>query len=228
LEKDDGRGGLKKKPDFALARRKMVQEQLVARGIKDKRVLDAMMKVPRHLFVEEGLWHQAYGDFPLPIGQGQTISQPYIVALMTEALQLTGDDKVLEIGTGSGYQGAILAELTNQVLSIERISSMASKARKVLDELGYANVLIRVSDGTLGWQEEAPFAGIVVTAGAPEIPPTLMQQLQVGGRLVIPVGDEYSQTLLKVVKQERGYKEEDLGGVRFVKLIGNHGWKAEW
>ncbi|MCJ7664641.1 MAG: protein-L-isoaspartate(D-aspartate) O-methyltransferase [Desulfobacterales bacterium] len=206
----------------------MVQEQLVARGIKNKRVLDAMMKVHRHLFVEEGLWHQAYGDFPLPIGQGQTISQPYIVALMTEALQLTGDEKVLEIGTGSGYQGAILAELTNQVFSIERISSMASKARKILDELGYAHVLIRVSDGTLGWQEEAPFAGIIVTAGAPGIPPTLVQQLEVRGRLVIPVGNEYSQALLKVVKQEKGYKEEDLGGVRFVKLIGDHGWKADW
>ena len=219
---------MKKKPDFALARKKMVQEQLVARGIKDKRVLDAMMKVPRHLFVEEGLWHQAYGDFPLPIGEGQTISQPYIVALMTEALQLTGDDKVLEIGTGSGYQAAILAELTTHVFSIERISSMASKARKILDELGYANVLIRVSDGTLGWQEEAPFAGIIVTAGAPAIPPILVEQLEVEGRLVIPVGNEYSQTLLRVVKQEKGYRERDLGGVRFVKLIGDHGWKADW
>jgi protein-L-isoaspartate(D-aspartate) O-methyltransferase len=219
---------LKKTPDFALARKKMVQEQLVARGIKDKRVLDAMMKVTRHLFMEEGLWHQAYGDFPLPIGQGQTISQPYIVALMTEALQLTGNDKVLEIGTGSGYQAAILAELTAHVFSIERIGSMASKARKILDELGYANVLIRVSDGTLGWQEEAPFAAIIVTAGAPVIPPTLVEQLEVGGRLVIPVGNEYSQTLLKVVKQDKGYKEKDLGGVRFVKLIGDHGWKAEW
>jgi protein-L-isoaspartate(D-aspartate) O-methyltransferase len=219
---------LKKKPDFALARKKMVQEQLATRGIKDKRILDAMMKVPRHLFVEEGLWHQAYGDFPLPIGDGQTISQPYIVALMTEALQLTGDDKVLEIGTGSGYQAAILAELTTHLFSIERISSMASKARKTLDELGYANVLIRVSDGTLGWQEEAPFAGIIVTAGAPAIPPTLVDQLEVGGRLVIPVGNEYSQTLLKVVKQEKGYREKDLGGVRFVKLIGDHGWKADW
>ena len=219
---------MKKKPDFALARKKMVQEQLVARGIKDKRVLDAMMKVPRHLFMEEGLWHQAYGDFPLPIGEGQTISQPYIVALMTEALQLTGDDKVLEIGTGSGYQAAILAELTTHIFSIERISSMASKARKTLDELGYANVLIRVSDGTLGWQEEAPFAGIIVTAGAPAIPPTLVEQLAKGGRLVIPVGNEYSQTLLKVVKEDKGYKEKDLGGVRFVKLIGDHGWKADW
>jgi len=219
---------LKKTPDFALARKKMVQEQLIARGIKDKRVLDAMMKVPRHLFVEEGLWHQAYGDFPLPIGEGQTISQPYIVALMTEALQITDDEKVLEIGTGSGYQAAILAELTTHVFSIERISAVAAKARKILDQLGYANVLIRVSDGTLGWQEEAPFAGVIVTAGAPGIPSTLVEQLEVMGRLVIPVGNEYSQTLLKVIKQETGYKEKDLGGVRFVKLIGDHGWKADW
>lgn len=219
---------MKKTPDFALARKKMVQEQLIARGINDKRVLDAMMKVPRHLFVEEGLWHQAYGDFPLPIGEGQTISQPYIVALMTEALQVTGDEKVLEIGTGSGYQAAILAELTTHVYSIERISSVAAKARKILDQLGYASVLIRVSDGTLGWQEDAPFAGIIVTAGAPAIPPTLIEQLEMGGRLVIPVGNEYSQILLKVVKQEKGYKEKDMGGVRFVKLIGDHGWKADW
>ena len=216
-----------KKPDFALARRKMVKEQLVARRIKDKRILDAMEKVPRHLFVEEGLWHQAYGDFPLPIGQGQTISQPYIVALMTDALQLKGDEKVLEIGTGSGYQAAILAELTPRVFSIERISSMASRARKILDELGYATVLIRVSDGTYGWKDEAPFDGIMVTAGAPEIPSTLVEQLKVGGRLVIPVGDEHSQVLLKVVKKEKGFHEEDLGGVRFVKLVGEHGWKAE-
>jgi len=217
-----------KPPDFALARKRMVQEQLVARGIQDKRVLDAMMKVPRHLFVEEGLWHQAYGDFPLPIGEGQTISQPYIVALMTAVLHVKGDEKVLEIGTGSGYQAAILAELTKQVFSIERIGPMASKARKILDELGYANVLIQVSDGTYGWKEEAPFDGIIVTAGAPEIPSTLVEQLGKGGRLVIPVGDEYSQTLFTVVKKEKGYKREDLGGVRFVKLIGDHGWKAEW
>ena len=216
-----------KKPDFSLARRKMVKEQLVARQIKDRRILNAMKEVPRHLFVEEGLWHQAYGDFPLPIGEGQTISQPYIVALMTEALQLKGDEKVLEIGTGSGYQAAILAKLTKQVFSIERISAMASRARKLLDELGYANVLIRVSDGTYGWEEEAPFDGIIVTAGAPEIPSTLVEQLKEGGRLVIPVGDEHSQVLLKVVKKESGYREEDLGGVRFVKLIGDHGWKAE-
>jgi protein-L-isoaspartate(D-aspartate) O-methyltransferase len=217
-----------KKPDFALARKRMVQEQLVARGIKDTRVLDAMRKVPRHLFVEEGLWHQAYGDFPLPIGEGQTISQPYIVALMTEALHLRGGEKVLEIGTGSGYQAAVLAELTKQVLSIERIGSVAAKARKILDELGYANVLIRVSDGTHGWKEEVPFDGIIVTAGAPEIPSTLVAQLGARGRIVIPVGDEYSQTLFTVVKKEKGYKKRDLGGVRFVKLIGDHGWKADW
>jgi len=212
--------------DFALARRKMVQEQLLARGIKDERVLRAMMKVPRHLFLEEGLWSQAYGDFPLPIGEGQTISQPYIVALMTEALRLKGDDKVLEIGTGSGYQAAILAELAERVFSIERISSLAAKARRILDELGYANVLIKVSDGTYGWEEEAPFDGIIVTAGAPEIPKTLLRQLKVGGRLVIPVGNEYSQTLLRIARKESGYKEEDLGGCRFVRLIGDHGWRA--
>lgn len=215
-----------KTPDFALARKRMVREQLLARGIKDKRVLDAMMKIPRHLFVEEGLWHQAYGDFPLPIGEGQTISQPYIVALMTEALQLKGGEKVLEIGTGSGYQAAVLAELTKQVFSIERIGPIASNARKILDELGYANVLIRVSDGTYGWPEEGPFDGIIVTAGAPDLPHALMQQLKVGGRFVIPVGNEHTQTLFKVVRKEKGYKKVDLGGVRFVRLIGDHGWKA--
>lgn len=212
--------------DFALARKKMVQEQLVPRGIKDDRVLRAMRKVPRHLFLEEGLWPQAYGDFPLPIGEGQTISQPYIVALMTEAMDLKGDEKALEIGTGSGYQAAILAELAERVFTVERISSLAGKARKILDELGYANVLIKVSDGTHGWKEEAPFDGIIVTAGAPDVPQTLLRQLKVGGRLVIPVGNEYSQILLKVVREDRGYKEDDLGGCRFVKLIGDYGWKT--
>ncbi len=215
-----------KPTDFALARRKMVLEQLEARGIKDERILRAMMKIPRHLFVEEGLWPQAYGDFPLPIGEGQTISQPYIVALMTEALGLKGDEKILEVGTGSGYQAAILAELAERVFSIERIGSMASKARRTLDELGYANVLIRVSDGTYGWEEEAPFDGIIVTAGAPDIPQPLVRQLKIGGKLVIPVGDEYSQVLLRVIRKEKGYQEENLGACRFVKLIGDHGWKV--
>lgn len=225
MEKEDRRGRLKL-TDFALARKKMVEEQLVPRGIKDDRVLRAMRKVPRHLFLEEGLWPQAYGDFPLPIGEGQTISQPYIVALMTEAMELKGDEKALEIGTGSGYQAAILAELAERVFTVERISSLAGKARKILDELGYANVLIKVSDGTHGWKEEAPFDGIIVTAGAPDVPQTLLRQLKVGGRLVIPVGNEYSQILLKVVREDRGYKEDDLGGCRFVKLIGDHGWKT--
>ena len=216
-----------KQPDFVLSRKRMVSEQLVSKGINDKRVLAAMLKVPRHLFVEEGLWHQAYGDFPLPIGEGQTISQPYIVALMTEALHLTGGERVLEIGTGSGYQTAILAELTPSVFSIERINTMAARARKVLDALGYAHVLIRIGDGTRGWAEEAPFTGIIVTAGAPEIPTSLVEQLAVGGRLVIPVGDEFSQNLLSVTKKEKGFREDNLGGVRFVKLIGDLGWKAE-
>ena len=213
--------------DFALARKKMVKEQIEARGVKNERVLKAMMKVPRHLFIEEGLWSQAYGDFPLPIGEGQTISQPYIVALMTEALGLKGDESILEIGTGSGYQAAILAELAERVFSIERISSLGAKARRILDELGYANILIRISDGTYGWEEETPFDGVIVTAGAPEVPKTLCEQLKIGGRMVIPVGDEYSQILLKIVRKDTGYKKEDLGGVRFVKLIGDHGWKAE-
>jgi len=216
-----------KPTDFALTRKKMVQEQLVARRIKDERVLRAMVKVPRHIFLGEGFWPQAYGDFPLPIGEGQTISQPYIVALMTEALELRGDEKVLEIGTGSGYQAAILAELAERVFTIERISSLAARARRILDELGYPNVLIKVSDGTYGWEEEAPFDGIIVTAGAPEVPQTLLRQLKTGGRLVVPVGDEYSQILLRLVRKEKGYKEDDLGGCRFVKLIGDHGWKAE-
>ena len=216
-----------KPTDFALARKKMVEEQLAARGIRDDRVLRAVRKVPRHLFLEEGLWPQAYGDFPLPIGEGQTISQPYIVALMTAALELKGDEKVLEIGTGSGYQAAILAELADRVFSVERISALAAKARRTLDELGYANVLIRVADGTHGWGEEAPFDGIIVTAGAPHVPEGFLEQLKVGGKVVIPVGDEYTQSLLRLVREEHGYKEEDLGGCRFVKLIGDHGWRSE-
>jgi protein-L-isoaspartate(D-aspartate) O-methyltransferase len=226
MEENGGEERLKMM-DFALARKKMVKEQIEARGVKNEKVLKAMIKVPRHLFIEEGLWPQAYGDFPLPIGDGQTISQPYIVALMTEALELRGSESVLEIGTGSGYQAAILAELAERVFSIERISSLGAKARIILDELGYANILIRISDGTYGWEEETPFDGIIVTAGAPEVPKTLCEQLKIGGRMVIPVGDEYSQILLKIVRKDTGYKKEDLGGVRFVKLIGDHGWKAE-
>jgi protein-L-isoaspartate(D-aspartate) O-methyltransferase len=215
-----------KVPDFAVARKRMVQDQLAARGIQDPRVLDAIMKVPRHMFLEEGLWSQAYGDFPLPIGEGQTISQPYIVALMSEALELRGHEKVLEIGTGSGYQAAVLAELADRVFSIERIGSVGARARSILDHLGYANILIRIADGTYGWPEESPFGGVIVTAGAPEVPQPLVDQLETGGCMVLPVGDASSQDLIKVVKTEDGIRTLDLGGCRFVKLIGDHGWNV--
>jgi len=208
---------------------KMVDTQLRSRGIRDARVLKAMEKIPRHLFIEEALRDQAYSDGPLPIGENQTISQPYIVALMTEALELKGHEKVLELGTGSGYQTAVLAELAGRVLSIERISFLAAKARKILDSLNYFNIALRVGDGTYGWREEAPFDGIIVTAGAPRVPDILIEQLAVGGRLVMPVGNRFTQDLLKVTRlsEKTGDTEtEDLGGCRFVSLIGEHGWKT--
>jgi protein-L-isoaspartate(D-aspartate) O-methyltransferase len=163
----------------------------------------------------------------LPIGEKQTISQPYMVALMTEALELKGDERVLEIGTGSGYQAAILAELAEWVYSIERIRSLANKARKLLDELNCYNVEIRVSDGTQGWKEKAPYQAITVTAGAPEVPQPLLDQLIPGGRLVVPVGDAFSQTLVRVIRTKGGFKREDMGGCHFVKLIGKHGWDEQ-
>lgn len=212
---------------YKIARQRMVDTQLVPRGIKDKRVLDAMKKVPRHLFVDEALYNQAYSDFPLPIGEEQTISQPFMVAVMTEALELKGNERTLELGTGSGYQTAILAELCQRVYSIERISSLAGRARKVLDKLGYGNVVVKIGDGTLGWKEEAPFDAIIVTAGAPEIPKPLIDQLKTGGRLLIPVGNEFMQSLIRIRKTETGIETDDMGGCRFVKLIGEHGWKAE-
>ena len=213
--------------DFPRVRLKMVEEQLISRGVKDPRVIAAMQKIPRHLFVEEALQNQAYTDHPLPIGEKQTISQPYIVALMTEALELKGTEKVLEIGAGSGYQTAVLAELAQKVFSIERIRSLAIKARKLLFELGYFNVEIKIFDGTYGWVEEGPFDAIIVTAGGPEIPKPLLDQLAVGGRLVIPVGDAYVQDLIRLRKKEDGIHKEDLGGCRFVKLIGKYGWENE-
>ena len=213
--------------DFPKTRLKMVEEQITARGIKDPRVIEAMKKVPRHLFVEEALQSQAYSDHPLPIGEKQTISQPYMVALMAEALQLKGNEKALEIGAGSGYQTAILAEIAKSVFSIERILSLTMRARKLLRELGYRNVEIKFSDGTQGWMEESPFDAVIVTAGAPEIPQPLVNQLAVGGRLVIPVGDSVIQDLIRVTKTEEGIHKEDLGGCRFVKLIGKYGWEDE-
>ena len=205
----------------------MVDAQIRARGIADQRVLKAMEKIPRHLFVDEGLIGQAYNDNPLPIERQQTISQPYIVALMSEAMELTGREKVLEIGTGSGYQTALLAELAERVFSIDRIAVLATGARRILDALGYYNVAIRVGDGTYGWREESPFAAIVVTAGAPRIPKLLTEQLAIGGRLVIPVGSHHSQALLKLTRlseDPNDLEREDLGGCRFVDLIGEHGW----
>ena len=210
--------------DFNLSRERMVKNQLVARGIKDKRVLQAMSKIPRHLFIDDALYGEAYNDHPVPIGEKQTISQPYIVALMTEALELKGDENTLEIGTGSGYQTAILAELSSRVYTIERIKSLLRNARKLLSQLGYDNVLFKIFDGTLGWKEYAPFDAIMVTAGAPQLTKPLIDQLADNGRMIIPVGDRYSQELLKVVRKGSEFKQESLGGCRFVNLIGTHGW----
>jgi len=206
----------------------MVETQIIARGIKDRRVIEAMLKVPRHVFVEEAMSSQAYSDSPLPIGEKQTISQPYMVALMTELLCLDGTEKVLEIGTGSGYQAAILATMVNRVYTIERIRPLALRARKALDSLGLFNINIKIGDGTDGWGEEAPFDAIVVTAGAPDIPDILLSQLNSGGRLVIPVGNQYEQILVKVTKNEDGsYIREESVNCRFVKLIGRFGWSLD-
>jgi protein-L-isoaspartate(D-aspartate) O-methyltransferase len=212
--------------DYPRLRERMVVEQLEARGIRDRRVLAAMRRVPRHLFVEEALAPQSYGDYPLPIGEKQTISQPFIVAQMTEALDLTGSEKVLEVGTGSAYQTAILAELADKVYSVERVRSLYQRARKTLEQLRYYNVALRLSDGSLGWQEEAPFEAVIVTAGAPDVPEALVKQLADGGRLVIPVGDRYNQSLLRVVKHGDRLDTEDLGACRFVPLVGSQAWKA--
>ncbi len=206
-------------------REAMVTRQIEARGVSDPAVLAAMRKVPRHLFVSEALRDQAYGDFPLPIGYDQTISQPYIVAEMTQALQLDPDDRVLEIGTGSGYQAAICAEIAYRVYTIERIHALYLRARRLFDKLHYHNIVTRYSDGTAGWKEESPFDAIIVTAGAPEIPNVLVHQLKLGGRMVIPVGDRFSQDLVKLVKDEKGVRTTNLGGCRFVKLVGEFGWK---
>lgn len=211
--------------DFKLARERMVKNQLASRGIADEGVLQAMGKIPRHLFISEALAGEAYNDHPVPIGEKQTISQPYIVALMTEALELKGKENTLEIGTGSGYQTAILAELSSRVYTIERIKSLLVDARKLLAQLGYSNVLFKAFDGTLGWKEYAPFDAIMVTAGAPSLPEPLMDQLADNGRMVIPVGDRYTQELIKVTKKGESLEQESFGGCRFVNLIGIHGWK---
>lgn len=206
-------------------REDMVNHQLKPRGIIDPHVLEALRTVPRHLFVSEALRDQAYGDYPLPIGEQQTISQPYIVAEMTQALELGKDDRVLEIGTGSGYQAAILAEIVYRVYTIERIRALYIQARKLIDRLNYHNIIMRCSDGTTGWQDESPFDAIMVTAGAPEVPEKLVDQLATGGRMIVPVGNQHSQDLIKITKDKDGIHRSNLGGCRFVKLIGAQGWK---
>jgi protein-L-isoaspartate(D-aspartate) O-methyltransferase len=214
--------------NYEIARRRMVETQLLARGIKDRLVIEAMRKVPRHIFVDEAMSAQTYSDTSLPIGEKQTISQPYMVALMTELLQLEGTEKVLEIGTGSGYQAAILATIADRVYTVERIRPLALRARKALDSLRLLNVNIRIGDGTDGWKEEAPFDAIMVTAGAPEIPETLVNQLAPGGRLVLPVGSRTEQTLTRVTRQEDGtIRRETSVSCRFVNLIGRHGWMLD-
>ncbi len=203
----------------------MVEEQIIGRGIKDERVLAAMRKVPRHEFLPEAIQSMAYTDNALPIGEGQTISQPYMVALMTGILSLSGSERVLEIGTGSGYQAAVLAELCGKVYTVERVKVLAEKARAALDRLGYRSVALKVYDGSYGWKDMAPFDAIMVTAGAPDIPGPLVEQLRIGGRMVIPVGDRSGQRLLKVIRTSEGPVTEATIPCVFVPLIGAHGWK---
>lgn len=205
----------------------MVEQQLRRRGIKDPRVLSAMERVPRHCFLLDPDDPSAYNDYPLPIGDGQTISQPYIVALMTEALRLSGDERVLEIGTGSGYQAAILAELSDQVYSIERFPTLGERASNVLAELGYHGVTVLVGDGSLGYPEKAPYDRIIVTAACPKIADPWIQQLGDGGILVAPVGDRWGQTLTRVTKRGGALDHQNLGGCVFVPLIGEHGWTTD-
>ena len=195
--------------------------------IEDERVLNAMARVRRELFVPSSSHHLAYEDRPLPIGEGQTISQPFIVALMTQALELKGTEKVLEVGTGSGYQAAILAELAREVITVERLQKLADTAKRTLEKLGYTNVKVHPTTGTLGWPDEAPYEAIVVTAGAPRIPQELVDQLTMGGRLVIPVGSHWEQDLLQVIKQEDGFTAKNLTPCRFVPLIGEQAWIEE-
>ncbi|HMK48422.1 MAG TPA: protein-L-isoaspartate(D-aspartate) O-methyltransferase [Thermodesulfovibrionales bacterium] len=213
--------------DFKQLRESMVRTQLIPRGISDKRVLEAMGRVPRHLFVPEAIQERAYDDMALSIGEGQTISQPYMVAVMTELLELNGDEKVLEIGTGSGYQAAILAELAKDVYTVERVAELAEAAGKRLHSLRYDNIRITVTDGTLGWPEKSPFDRIIFTAGAPRMPQPLIEQLADGGIILGPVGDRTSQELLKVRKTKGGLKEEYHTPCVFVPLIGDYGWKPD-
>jgi protein-L-isoaspartate(D-aspartate) O-methyltransferase len=218
VDRDDAR--------YVRERERMVDEQLAERGVGDARVLAAMRRVPRHRFVQEALRARAYGDHPLPIGEDQTISQPFIVGLMTSLLELTGREKVLEVGTGSGYQTAVLAAVARRVCSIERLPRLAERARALLESLGYDNVWIRVGNGALGWPDQAPFDRIIVTAAGPAIPPPLVQQLADGGRMVLPVGSAENQTLMVVDNVGGELRERAHGECKFVKLVGKYAWES--
>jgi protein-L-isoaspartate(D-aspartate) O-methyltransferase len=211
--------------NFERARDRMVEQQLVDRGITNLRVLAAMATIERHRFVAEALQLRAYEDKPLPIGERQTISQPYMVGLMTQVLELRGHERVLEIGTGCGYQTAVLAELVTTVYTVERLAVLAAAARETLEACGYTNIVTRVGDGSLGWAEESPFDAILVTAGTPQVPRPLVAQLREGASLVFPVGEEELQTLVRIRKEAGSLREEHFGDCRFVKLVGRYGWR---
>jgi protein-L-isoaspartate(D-aspartate) O-methyltransferase len=213
-----------KKHGYKYLRERMVELQLKGRDITDEQVLQAFLQIERHRFVEESLWDRAYDDCPLPIGKNQTISQPYIVALMTQALELKGIEKILEIGTGSGYQTVILARLASQVFTIERHFELAKSARAIFDTMGIQNIVLRIGDGTIGWQEFAPYNGIIVTAAAPKLPQSLAEQVALGGKLVIPIGEDFGQTLYVFTKRETSFDKKFLCPCSFVPLIGIEGW----
>ena len=213
--------------DYEIARTRMVKEQLIKRGITDERVLKAMGSVPRHIFLDQAFWPRAYGDHPLPIENNQTISQPYIIALMCQELNLPEGKKILEIGTGSGYQSTILAVMGYSVYTIERYDILSAKAQEIMKKLGISDVHFKVGDGSIGWKEQSPFDGIIVTAAAPAVPDDLMQQLAVGGRIVIPVGERVSQQLKMIEKGEKIIEKRDICGCVFVPLIGEQGWESE-
>ena len=210
--------------DYANHRGKMVERQMMDRGIKDLRVLETMSRIPRHLFVPDALQHKAYGDHPLPIGENQTISQPYTVGIMTAALNLGTNDRVLEIGTGSGYQTAVLAELAANVFTIERIKQIGQEAKKRLEGLNYLNIIYKTFDGTYGWPDHAPFDAIMVTAGVKEIPKPLVLQLKDRGRIVIPIGNEGNQNLVLATKTNGNIRTKIIANCKFVPLIGKFGW----
>ena len=212
---------------YAGQRRKMVEEQILGRGIKDLSVMEVLSRVPRHLFVNSSLQHRAYGDCPLPIGENQTISQPYIVALMTQVLDLKGGERVLEIGTGSGYQTAILAELASHVFTNERVKPLVKKTKELLEGLKYKNIVFKTFDGTYGWRDQSPFDAILISAATPSIPKSLIEQLADKGRLVAPVGERESQDLIVLNKNGNKVMERKIGSCKFVPLIGKFAWSEE-